>query len=734
MSDELIKINAKVIHVVYHNDENLYTVVRLKLNDEKEKQLTATGFFQSIEKDILYNFYGKYIEHAKYGMQFEIQSYERPLPNEKEGIIRYLSGAQFKGVGQKTAKKIVEQLGEDCLNIIRNDETVLNTLGLSDSIINSIKEGLNEEDSGLEELIQFLNVHGIGMRNVIRLNKAYGKQALVKLKENPYRVIEECDGFGFLTADKIAKNLGIEDDDPRRLYAYLISLCMDLCMRTGDSYTLYDDLKEAYEKKCSFSSMPFDELLQKTLFSRQLVQEKDRIYPYTQYDSEEGISNFLAKFPYDVLDPIDENLLYLYLDQMQSNLSIQYDQKQIDAIEQFFSQPFMIVTGGPGTGKTTVVKAMVTLFKMLYPSSEVICSAPTGRAAKRLSELTDSPAKTIHSLLEWDLETNTFGRNAKEPILADLLIIDEFSMVDNWLFYNLLLASKKIKKICIIGDENQLPSVSPGSVLRELISCDLFPVIRLEHIYRQKNGSDVIQLAHDIQTDVVDFNEYKNDVAFFECDASDIKKNIVFIVKDALEKNYSISDIQVLSPIYSGPAGIDILNKALQEAFNPHDQYKREIKVGYMIYRVGDKILQLKNQPDDDVYNGDIGTLMDIEYSHENEDGKTTVFVQFEDALVSYTLDNISNITLAYCISIHKSQGSEYPIVIMPIVSSHYHMLQRKLIYTGITRARQSLILLGSKKAFVDGIDTLDKHTRLSSLKEKLIEKKKVTIFNFDSY
>ncbi len=734
MSDELIKINAKVIHVVYHNDENLYTVVRLKLNDEKEKQLTATGFFQSIEKDILYNFYGKYIEHAKYGMQFEIQSYERPLPNEKEGIIRYLSGAQFKGVGQKTAKKIVEQLGEDCLNIIRNDETVLNTLGLSDSIINSIKEGLNEEDSGLEELIQFLNVHGIGMRNVIRLNKAYGKQALVKLKENPYRVIEECDGFGFLTADKIAKNLGIEDDDPRRLYAYLISLCMDLCMRTGDSYTLYDDLKEAYEKKCSFSSMPFDELLQKTLFSRQLVQEKDRIYPYTQYDSEEGISNFLAKFPYDVLDPIDENLLYLYLDQMQSNLSIQYDQKQIDAIEQFFSQPFMIVTGGPGTGKTTVVKAMVTLFKMLYPSSEVICSAPTGRAAKRLSELTESPAKTIHSLLEWDLETNTFGKNAKEPILADLLIIDEFSMVDNWLFYNLLLASKKIKKICIIGDENQLPSVSPGSVLRELISCDLFPVIRLEHIYRQKNGSDVIQLAHDIQTDVVDFNEYKNDVAFFECDASDIKKNIVFIVKDALEKNYSISDIQVLSPIYSGPAGIDILNKALQEAFNPHDQYKREIKVGYMIYRVGDKILQLKNQPDDDVYNGDIGTLMDIEYSHENEDGKTTVFVQFEDALVSYTLDNISNITLAYCISIHKSQGSEYPIVIMPIVSSHYHMLQRKLIYTGITRARQSLILLGSKKAFMDGIDTLDKHTRLSSLKEKLIEKKKVTIFNFDSY
>ncbi len=730
MSEELIKINAKIVHVVYHNEDNFYTVLRLKMNDEKEKNLTATGFFQSIETDVLYNFYGKYIEHAKYGLQFEIQSYERPLPNEKEGIIRYLSGIQFPGVGQKTAKKIVDQLGENCLNLIREDLRVLDTLGLSDKVVNSIKEGISQEDSGMEELIQFLNVHGIGMRNIVRLNKAYGKEALNKLKENPYRVIEECDGFGFVTADKIAKSLGIEDDDPRRLYAYLITLCMNMCMRNGDSYTLYDDLKNEYEKKCHYEC-DFDELLQKALFNRQLVREEEKIYPITQYDSEEGISKFLSRFPYETLDPIDENLLNQYLDEMQENLHITYDEKQIDAIHKFFEQPFSIVTGGPGTGKTTVVKAMVTLFKMLYPSSEIICSAPTGRAAKRLSELTDSPAKTIHSLLDWDLETNTFGKNGKEPILADLLIIDEFSMVDNWLFYNLLLASKKIKKICIIGDENQLPSVSPGCVLRELIACDIFPVIRLEHIYRQKDGSDVIQLAHDIQVDAVDFDAYQKDVAFFECDSSQVKNNIIFIVKDALEKNYSLSDIQVLSPIYSGPAGIDVLNKALQETFNPHEKYKREIKVGYMTYRVGDKILQLKNQPDDDVYNGDIGTLIDIEFNEENEDGKTTVFVQFDDALVSYTLDNISNITLAYCISIHKSQGSEYPIVIMPIVSSHYHMLQRKLIYTGITRARQSLILLGSKNVFMKGIETEDRHIRLSSLKEKLIDKKKYINFIF---
>ena len=655
-------------------------------------------------------------------MQFNIQSYEKPLPSEREGIIRYLSGIQFPGVGQKTAKKIVEYLGDDCLSMIRNDLSVLDELNLSQKIIDSIRDGLAQEDSSMEELIQFLNVHGIGIRNIIRLNKAYGKEALAKLKENPYRVIEECDGFGFLTADKIAKSIGVEDDDPRRMYAYLISLCMNMCMKTGDSFVKTEALQEQYEK-AGFTS--FEELLQKALFNRQLVKEDNRIYPITQYQSEEGISDFLVHFPYYEIQKVDKELLSNYLEELQQDFAITYDETQKEAIFDFFDHPFSIITGGPGTGKTTVVKAIVTLFKMLYPTSEIICSAPTGRASKRLSELTDCASKTIHSLLEWDLETNTFGKNEKEPVLADLLIIDEFSMVDNWLFYNLLLASKRIKKICIIGDENQLPSVSPGCVLRELIESQLFPVIRLNHIYRQKDGSDVIQLAHDIQTSIPNFDDYHDDIAFFECSAEDIKNKIVFIVKDALDKNYSLSDIQVLSPIYSGPVGIDILNKTLQETFNPKDTFKREIKTGYMTFREGDKILQLKNQPDDDVYNGDIGTLVEIESSEENENGKTTLYVQFDETFVSYTLDNISNITLAYCISIHKSQGSEYPIVIMPIVNSHYHMLQRKLIYTGVTRARQSLILLGSKNAFIKGIETEERHERESSLKEKLIEKGK---------
>lgn len=720
MSEDLIKINAKVTHIVYHNEENFYTVVKLRVNDDKEKNITATGYFSNIEEYVLYNFYGTYTEHPKYGLQFVIQSYERPLPDEEDSIVRFLSGVQFPGVGKKTAKKIVEVLGNDCIEKIKSDPNVLDTIDISDKNKESIISGLKDMDDGLERLIQFLNVHGIGLKNLTRLQKAYGKDALDKLIENPYRVVEECDGFGFKTADNIGKSLGIEENDPRRLYAYLVSLCMDICVRNGDSYVLKNDLEQIFSKNCRGLEYDFESIFQDTLFNRSLVLEGDAVYPITQYESEQGISDFLLSFPQNELIPADKDLLEQYLSDMQKDLGIMYDTNQKNAIYSLFEQPFLIMTGGPGTGKTTVVKAMVKLFKLLYPDSTVICCAPTGRASKRLSELTDNESFTIHSLLKWDLESNTFGVNKENPILADFLIIDEFSMVDNWLFYNLLLASHNVKKICIIGDENQLPSVGPGCVLRELIGSECFPVVRLEHIYRQKDGSDVIELAHDICVNEVDFNKYKKDILFKECQKFDIKRLVISIIQNALDKGYTLQDIQVLSPMYGKEAGIDVLNNALQSVFNPKDKFKKELKYGYTVFREGDKVLQKKNQPDDDVYNGDIGTLVEIVDADESETGKTTFYVQFEDNFVEYTIENIDNITLAYCISIHKSQGSEYPIIIMPITSSHSYMLQRKLLYTGVTRARQSLVLLGEKDSFMKGISTGDRHIRLSSIQERL--------------
>lgn len=723
-NNELLSVTGRVEYIVYRSEETLYTVLRVRTLEQSEKLISVTGMMASVETDVIYRFYGTYQEHPKYGMQFVIESYDRPLPSEEEGIVRYLSGVQFPGIGKKTAEKIVQTLGENCLQQIREDSNVLLSVpGLKQEKIEIIVQGLAQETDGMEDLIRFLNIHGIGMRNLIRLNRTYGKEALSKIQENPYRVIEECDGFGFVTADKIAMSLGFEKDDNRRLYALLISLCMKLCMKDGDSFVSRLILQEAFEKECVDLNYDFDDLLMQTLLKRQLVQEEDRIYPVSQYDAEEGIASFLSQFPYEEMEHMNQTVLLNYLEHIQEEFHISYDEDQIKAIQMFFDEPISIITGGPGTGKTTVVRAMVRLFQLLYPAYKVQCIAPTGRAAKRLSELTNNDATTIHSLLKWDLETNTFGMNEESPILADLLIIDEFSMVDNWLFYNLIRASHQVKKICIIGDEDQLQSVSPGALLRDFMEAKVIPSIRLQHIYRQQSGSDVISLAHDIRKGTVDFSNYSNDLTFFECRIQDIKDNVLKVVQTALERGYEMNDIQVLSPMYDGAAGIHVLNNALQACFNPASNYKRELKVGYLTFRIGDKILQLKNQPDDDVFNGDIGILEEIYYANEMDNHKTTLVVNFDSIYVEYTLENIQNITLAYAISVHKSQGSEYPIVIFPMTKQHNILLQRKLIYTGVTRARKSLILLGEKKAFELGIQTLDRHPRQTTLTSRIVNR-----------
>ena len=721
-TEELTSFTGKVTYIVYRNDATFYTVLRIRINDTQEKTITATGIIPEVEPDILYRFTGQYGEHPRYGMQFQISSLEKQLPEEREGVIRYLSGVQFAGIGRKTAEKIVDLLGEDCLQLIREDDQVLYTVpGLSADKAKVIYDGIRAEEDGMSELVRFLNVHGVGIRNLIRLNRAYGKEALSKLKENPYRVIEECDGFGFKTADAMAMSLGFAKDDERRLYALLISLCMDLCVARGDSWADIELLEERFRKETPDIDADFEGLLQETLLHHQLVREENRIYPVTQHEAETGISSFLAGFPYQDSEPVDQNLLHEYLNQMQKELGITYDEDQISAIEQFFTDPFVILTGGPGTGKTTVVRAMVDLYRMLYPGSTIVCAAPTGRAAKRLSELTETETFTVHSLLRWDLETNTFGKNEEDPVMTDLLIVDEFSMVDDWLFYNLLKACRHVRKICIIGDEDQLPSVSPGSVLRDLIAADMFPLSRLNHIYRQKEGSDVISLAHDIHNGDVDFARYHNDVVFLENRTGTIRDQVLTIVQSALDKGYEMNDVQVIAPMYNGKAGIDVLNNALQECFNGPSRRKRELKHGYLTFREGDKILQLKNQPDDDVYNGDIGILETIEYASETENRKPVIVVNFDGIYVEYTPDTFNNITLAYCISIHKSQGSEYPIVVMPVTWQHSIMLQRNLIYTGVTRARQSLVLLGEAGAFLKGVETLERHRRNTTLKEKII-------------
>lgn len=723
----LVKLTGRQCYELFRNEENNYAVIRFELNDKTEKEIIVTGMIPPLENDVLYDIYGEYVEHPKYGMQFRFHTMERLLPSEKEGVIRYLCSHQFPGIGRVTAEKIVNRVGDDCLNVLRNDPERIDELEfLSEDKKASLEEGLFSSNDGLEELICFLNVHGIGPRNLVRLNKAYGLSALEKLKENPYRVIDEVDGFGFKTADKIGRALGFDEDDERRMYAYLMSLIMDMCMANGDSYINIDEIKERFIKDTKKDEDAFTRYLDQGKVKQKIMQEEDRLYPYSQFESEENIAGFLNRFPDDDLECVNSDEIDIEIDAFEKSIHITYDEEQIEAIHSIFESPFTILTGGPGSGKTTVVKALIEIFSNCYPNASIACIAPTGRAAKRLSETTGNDAMTIHSFLRWDLEENKFQVNEENPAHVDFLIVDEFSMVDTWLFSNLLKAIPNVKRICVIGDEDQLPSVSPGCVLRDLIASESFNLVRLNHIYRQKEGSDVITLAHEMIHDNVDFGPLTNDVAFFQCNKYMIKDYLVQVVDNALKRGYGPRDIQVLAPMYGGAAGIDVLNKTLQETFNPKEFGKKECKYGYRIFREGDKILQLKNQPDDDVYNGDIGILRTIIDAKESEDHKMQLIIEFNSNFVQYSMDHLDNITHAYCISIHKSQGSEYPIVIMPICYDYYYMLQRKILYTGVTRASKALVLIGEKNAFFQGVETNERHVRNTTLKEKVLHYKRM--------
>ncbi|MDQ0362995.1 SF1B family DNA helicase RecD2 [Breznakia pachnodae] len=705
--------------IIYRN--NNYTVAKFKTDEKAEKYLTVTGYIGEVYEDFPYRLYGDYTEHARYGMQFSVESYEQVMPNDDSSLIRYFSSAFFDGIGKKAASKIVAQLGKDAISILKEDpEIVYQLVGLSEKQKESLKSGI---DNDIEDSVVFLTQHGISTKNILKIEATYEDEAVSVIKENPYQLVIDIDGIGFKTADKLAMSLGFDEMNPNRIKAAIVSVVLNVSMQTGNTFTSKEEVFRHLVKEFSF----YDEELYETYLS-QLEMERlvyldgDALYHITQYDAEKGIADFLYGFPYIDVNTNELGDLDRIIDEVASEFNIEYDKKQVEAMKTFFDQPFSILTGGPGTGKTTIVRAIIQLYKELYPYSTIALCAPTGRAAKRLGELGGISATTIHSLLKWDLETNTFAVDENTPIEANLIIIDEFSMVDSWLFYNLLKAAHNVSRILIIGDENQLPSVGPGFVLKDLIESEQYALTRLEKIYRQSEGSDVISLAHAMKEGRLDGLHQGNDVKMFPCQNFQVKDQILKIVSNAFEKGYSDLDVQVLAPMYNGVAGIDALNKAMQELCNPPSNEKNELKLGYRLFREQDKILQLKNQPDDGVYNGDIGKIVEIVDAKNDFNNMARVVVDYDGVFVEYTGDLLQNITHAYCISIHKSQGSEYPIVVMPILKDYIYMLQRRLIYTGITRAKKSLVLLGSEEMLEKGIQRTEYHERKTGLLKRIKE------------
>lgn len=728
----MLQYTGFIKKIRYYSESSHYIVAVIEVEEEND-DIVMNGYMSHFNDYDKYIFYGDYVVHPKYGHQFQLSHYEIVLSNDKDEIIKYLSSSLFKGVGKTLATHIVDRLGEDALLLIKEDKHCLDLVkGMTELKRDTIFEVLTSQDFD-QEVMQFFMGHGISMRHLGLIQATYKEKTLQILQNNPYQIIEDIDGIGFKTADELAIKIGGSLDSPERLKAGIIYSIKQVCFSSGSTYVYLDELKNAFFKIIfNIDEHIFENYLSILIEEEKVIHEENRYYEYEMYNAELVIANYIKRLkslPEDTYNEVEVNRL---LDNFQKVYGIEYASRQREAIDYFLKYPVMVLTGGPGTGKTTIVNAIIQIYRTLYPEEKISLLAPTGRAAKRLSELTGLNACTIHRELKWDLHTNTFAMNENNPLDNHVLIIDEFSMVDCLLLSKLFKASKKCHKILFIGDYHQLPSVAPGHVLKDFIESKALKVIELNEIYRQAQDSGIIQLAHEIidnQMDMSIFNRYK-DIHFYSSTNFEMIKNVTMIVKRALDEGYTMNDIQVLAPMYQGVAGIDNLNMALQEVFNPY-QGQEEYRIGKKVFRVNDKILQLKNRPEDDVYNGDVGILADICKKDGFEYSEDTLIVDFDGNFVEYTSKDFFTITHAYCMSIHKSQGNEFKIVIMSVLNDYYIMLKRNLIYTGLTRAKQSLFILGNYQALLYGIDNCFDERRKTSLVKRLQTNKELSVYDF---
>lgn len=709
------RITGYFERVIFKNESNFYMVASFYTDSLSLDEIIVVGHMNDLDYDQEYTLYGNFVDHPTYGMQFSFLNFEKVAPSDRDSLIRFLSSPIFPSIGKKTATTIYDTLGDDLINMIKGDPKLIDTLKLSNKQAAVLKKGIMENSNDFEHLVNYFSAFGLTINQIIKIEKKYGEEAIEVVTNNPYRLMEDVVGIGFKTCEKLAKNMGFDLASTHRAEALIIDAVLNHISVTGDSYVDGESLANSFMKK--YPEYNFTQSILGPLQRRILINDNNKIYHHTQYDSEQTIAYVLNTFPNDPLKEVSASKVLQLLSEVEKDIGIEYDESQKSAITRFLASNLSILTGGPGTGKTTIINAMVKVYKKLFPEINIALCAPTGRAAKRLSELTGNEAFTIHSLLKWELETNTFGQNKDEPLMYDILIIDEFSMVDQWLFSKLLEASSRIKKILIVGDENQLPSVLPGALLADLIESEQFPVERLSKIYRQKDGSSVIFLADKINRNLYEDITFEDEVRFIEASDQQVDDAILQIVQNYIKNGYTIDDIQVLAPMYRNSSGINILNNKIQQLLNPPTEDKHEFRYGYHTFREGDKVLQLKNLVDLEVFNGDIGKIIEIDDSDKSD---VSVWVDFDGNIVEYSGDTISYLTFAYCISIHKSQGSEYPIVIMPIVKSSTFMLRKRLLYTAITRSKKNLLLVGDKQLFLSRIDRDDDHLRKTTLKDTL--------------
>jgi len=708
-------IKGTVERIVFRNEENGYVVARISSNSHDENLTTIVGNIASINIGENYELKGEWTNNQKYGRQFSFKDYILILPTSLLGIKRYLSSGLIKGVGPATAERIVNHFGNKTLDILENDLKRLTEIeGIAEKRVEIIEKSW-EEQKEIKRVMLFLQSYQITTGYAVKIFKTYGNAAIKKLEENPYCLINDVMGIGFKIADNIAQKLGIEADSPERIEAGIKYILQELANQ-GHCYGVKSEIIKFGSELLEADESLFEKALNHLNDGEEIIIQSEKIWLPYYYYSELGICKKLIKlieYPHQI---ININLKEK-IKSIEEKYHITFAREQKKAINQVLLNRMLVLTGGPGTGKTTTTLGLIELFKEL--KFNITLAAPTGRAAKKISETTGREAKTIHRLLKYSPKNNTFFKNENNPIRTDVIILDEVSMIDVILMNQLLKAILPGTFLVLIGDVDQLPSVGPGNVLKDIIESGVIPVVRLTTIFRQESRSLIIVNSHRINEGKYPIlkGEKERDFYFLEEEIPQAAvRKIINLCTTRLPSKYKIDpvvDIQVLTPMYKGEVGADNLNYQLREALNPKGT---QIKYRDNIFRVNDKIMQIKNNYDKEVFNGDIGTINKINLE------ESTLEVSFYERKVSYDFAELNELVLAYAITVHKSQGSEYKIVIIPVTTQHYLLLQRNLLYTGITRARDMVILIGTKKALWIAIKNNKTFHRNTLLQERLRE------------
>lgn len=705
----MIKLRCVIEHITYQNQENGYSVMKVKVKDYSDL-VTLVGNLLDVPVGAVLLCDGDWKVDKKYGRQFVCETWEEVMPATVYGIEKYLGSGLVKGIGPKFAHLIVEKFGTETIEIIEdNIERLREVPRIGKRRVEKIRESW-EKQKDIKNVMLFLQQYGVSTAYAAKIYRQYGKEGIDKVQDNPYRLADDIWGIGFKTADSIASKMGYEKNDLRRCKSG-ISYTLNELSNEGHVYAVEEQLIETAKKLLEADEEPIRQAVTEMIASENLIREDEAIYLPPFYHSERGTAKKLLA----LLQDQTPTLFGLKADikAIEKVSGIEYDEVQIAAIKQAVRSKVMVLTGGPGTGKTTTTQGIIAAYKTA--GMRILLAAPTGRASKRMSEATGMEAKTIHRLLEFNPQDG-YKRNDENPLEGDALIVDECSMIDIILMYNLMKAIPKNMRLVLVGDIDQLPSVGAGNVLRDIIDSEKIPVVRLTRIFRQAQSSRIVMSAHAInQGRYPDTSNGKQTDFFFikNEEPEQVAEEIVKLVKHRLPKAYNqpLNNIQVLTPMQRSVVGAANLNMMLQQALNTSNL---GISRGGTTYKLGDRVMQVRNNYDKNVFNGDIGIVEQVIMEDR------TLFVRFDDNLVEYEASELDEVTLAYATTIHKAQGSEYPIVVIPILMTHFVMLQRNLIYTGITRAKKICVLIGQPKALAYAIRNLTVTKRNTKLKERL--------------